>query len=73
MLPPVIYMHTLDSSHCESQSGGSIELPSKEFWNFSGNHCFISTFLPMGPYRAPPAGGPIAAPSAGSMLRVGSS
>ena len=41
MLPRVILMHKLISFHSESQSGGSIELPSK---GFLGDFCSKSLF-----------------------------
>ena len=49
MLPTVIYMHRLNSSHFESYSGGSIEQKSLFY-----GHFFFSLGPPYrAPYRAP--------------------
>ena len=47
MLPPVILMHRLKSSHSESHSGWLVNfLNSYEFpWNFLRNHGFMILFL----------------------------
>ena len=61
MLPRVLLMHRVDSSHFESHSGGSIELPSKGFLRDSSQklsfyeHCFFSLGGPPG--RGTPAWG----------------
>ena len=58
MLPPVLLMHRVDSSHSESHSGGLVKLPSNYLFKgfFSRHHCFISTFyFPWGlPLQGPP-------------------
>ena len=45
MLPPVIYMHRVNSSHSESHSGGLVKLPIKEFLEeIVKKSLFYSTF-----------------------------
>ena len=61
MLPPVILMHMLNSSHSESHSGGETFLVRKSWGIFNRNHGFISTFLL--PSGAPPTGPPMGPPS----------
>ena len=61
MLPPIILMHRVTSSHSESHSSNTIELPNKEFLRiFPRNHCFIIYFLfsLQGPLQGPPYGAP---------------
>ena len=55
MLPPVIYMHRVNSSHCESHSGGLVKLSNSFLGDFfSRNHGSISPFFPLGvPSRGP--------------------
>ena len=64
MLPPVILMHMLTSSHLESYFGGLRELPSKECpRDFSQKSWFYGSF-PC-PYGAP-SRGPLGALGVGS-------
>ena len=74
MLPPVIYMHILKSSHSGSHSGGSIELPSEgclgEIFQKSLFHKHFLSSL-RGPLRGalwapygPPARRPVPPPTA---------
>ena len=64
MLPPVIPMHMLTSSHSEVHFGGSEELPSKEIpRDFSQTSWFYCSFLfPRGPPLQGPWGPPLTGP-----------
>ena len=58
MLPPVILMHRLKSSHSESHSGGAIELPSRGLLGgFLQKSMFYEHFL-FSPRAPPPSQGP---------------
>ena len=71
MLPPVI-LHIVKSSHSESHSGGSTELPSNGFLRdfFLKESWFYGSLLPGPPPRAPHGAPPgRAAPLQGAPLR----
>ena len=61
MLPRVILMHGLDSSHSESHSGGLVKPPSKEFVReiFKKSWFYELFFFSLwGPLQGPPSGPP---------------
>ena len=61
MIPPVIPMHRLKSSHSGSHLGGHVKLPSKEFFDDFSQTLFYGA-LPLASLQGPPYGAPLWGP-----------